>query len=104
MKEFHVYHAPRLLLFTTSEEQVANFWAENRADYIRVAVVDTETLDDVFRLTNHIDCAWWDNDGVQKVVDEARSTSVGDVICEIDDDSIKMYMVAAYGFTDITNN
>ena len=50
-------------------------------DYILVAIVDSEVLEKVFELTNHIDSQWWDNDGVEVVGDNHhRSTSVGDIV------------------------
>jgi hypothetical protein len=50
-------------------------------DYILVAIVDSEVLEKVFELTNHIDSPWWDNDGVEVVGDNHhRSTSVGDIV------------------------
>ena len=50
-------------------------------DYILVAIVDSEVLEKVFELTNHIDTQWWDNDGVEVVGDNHhRSTSVGDIV------------------------
>lgn len=33
-----------------------------------------------FYRTNHIDVAWWENEGVERVGPETRSTSVGDVV------------------------
>jgi hypothetical protein len=36
-------------------------WPEG---YELVAEVASEDLGDIFRLTNHIDCAWYENEGV----------------------------------------
>lgn len=33
-----------------------------------------------FERTNHIDEPWWENDGVERIGPETRSTSVGDVV------------------------
>jgi hypothetical protein len=63
-----------------------------------VARVDTNELDDAYRLTNHIDSDWQENPGVEAVGDAgkgARSTSVGDVL-EMNDG---YWMVASFGFT-----
>ena len=50
-------------------------------DYNLVAIVDSEHVEKVFELTNHIDTQWWDNDGVEVVGDNHhRSTSVGDIV------------------------
>jgi len=51
-------------------------WPEG---YELVAEVDSDDVDDAFRLTNHIDVAWYENEGVT-VHKQARSTSVGDII------------------------
>lgn len=47
--------------------------------YELVAEVESDDLDDIFRLTNHIDHAWYENEGVV-VHKQARSTSVGDIV------------------------
>lgn len=44
-------------------------------------VVTEEGLEDVFRVTNHIDDSWWKNPEV-KVHKKVRSTSVGDVVVD----------------------
>lgn len=49
------------------------------ADFELVAEVDTDNLDEAFRLTNHIDQSWYENEDV-KTIKKSRSTSVGDVI------------------------
>jgi hypothetical protein len=47
--------------------------------YELVAELATDDLDDIFRLTNHIDSAWYENEGVV-THKQSRSTSVGDII------------------------
>lgn len=47
-------------------------------DYELVAEIDCETADEAFKLTNHIDRPWWEND--LKVIKESRSSSVGDIV------------------------
>jgi len=62
-------------------------------EFALVATVDVpdDRLGEVFRLTNSIDCGWWENEGVTahteastfreyKGVRGTRSTSVGDLI------------------------
>ena len=51
-------------------------WPE---EYQLVAELETESLEEAFNLTNHVNCAWWDNEGV-KLVKQSRSTSVGDIV------------------------
>ena len=55
---------------------------EVNMDYHTVALVNCETLDDAFKLTNTIDDYWWKNECVvQKFSGQGcRSTSVGDII------------------------
>ena len=48
-----------------------------------VAYVRIDSVDEAYRLTNSIDCPWWENDGV-KAIKQARSTSVGDIIVSPD--------------------
>jgi len=52
-------------------------------DFLLVAEVDTDNLEDIFRLANHIDSAWWDNPGVTHHA-ESRSTCSGDVVVKTD--------------------
>jgi len=54
-------------------------------DYQLVAIVAGEDVETAFRLTNHMDEAWWGNSGVTLIgKPEHRSTSVGDVVCMSD--------------------
>lgn len=48
-------------------------------DFELVAEVDTDNVDEAFRLTNHIDQSWYENEGV-KTIKKSRSTSVGDIV------------------------
>lgn len=57
-------------------------------------------LNKVFELTNHIDHDWTENPGVTAIDPQARhrSTSVGDLICDITNS--KAWVVAAVGFVE----
>jgi hypothetical protein len=67
-------------------------------DYDHVANVLTKTVEEAYRLTNHIDNPWWDNERVVKTVkDSRRSTSVGDVV-ETETEAFRCEMV---GWTKI---
>ena len=71
-----VYH------FDMREHPGASFgeypnWPE---DYELVADVDTDSLGEVFRLTNSIDHPWMGNAEVYSYRATCRSTSVGDVV------------------------
>ena len=50
------------------------------AHYRPVAILQTASLGEAFRLTNSIDAAWYENPEVRALVGPARSTSVGDVV------------------------
>ena len=57
----------------------------NSKTYKLVALVDVpeghSERDWAYQHTNHIDCPWWENEGVTLVVEpKQRSTSVGDVV------------------------
>ncbi len=71
-----------------------------RADYVKVAEVEAENLDEVFRLTNTIDHDWQENEHVTPArPDQAeRSTSTGDVIVLGD----QAWMVDSAGFSEVT--
>lgn len=85
-----------------ASEILARFrnWAQERlagaspSDFRPVAVVDTDDLDEAYRLTNHIDKLWWHNEKVV-ALRESRSTSIGDVL----DVNGKYYVVDRCGFT-----
>ena len=50
-------------------------------EFQAVAVIGgIEDVGEAFQLTNHIDSAWWENEGVTRIGGETRSTSVGDVV------------------------
>ena len=55
-------------------------------EYDRVAIVETNSLEDVFRLTNHIESDWTGNPEVIVAISMyPRSTSVGDVVVDEND-------------------
>ena len=65
-----------------------------------VAEVDTDDLDEAFRLTNNITHLWVINKGVRAVESvQHRSTSVGDLL-EWND---KIYVVESFGFRELTS-
>ena len=71
-----------------------------RADYVKVAEVLAENLDEVFRLTNTIDHDWQENEHVTpaRPSQPERSTSVGDVIVLGD----QAWMVDSASFSEVT--
>jgi hypothetical protein len=70
-------------------------------EYTYVAHVDDWALDDAFRLTNHIESSWTDNEKVTEmdVANSKRSTSVGDIVQTVNNG--KLFMVAQFGFEEI---
>jgi hypothetical protein len=50
-------------------------------EFTKVAEVATDSVEEAWGLTNHVDRPWWDNPGVTLLVPkQARSSSVGDVL------------------------
>ena len=65
-----------------------------------VAEVDTDDLDEAFRLTNNITHLWVINKGVKAVEGvQHRSTSVGDLL----EWNGKSYVVESVGFRELTS-
>ena len=62
-----------------------------------VAEVETNDLEEAFKLTNHIDRAWWENEGVKLIGEETRSSSMGDVFVI----NGEQHIVAMCGFEKI---
>ena len=58
---------------------VNRLFTEEIEAYTHVATVVADSLNDVFRLTNTINWPWWENDAVDAIVENTRSTSVGDL-------------------------
>lgn len=96
-KVFHIHHSREIndmMPWTKHPEEI------DMDNYDRVAKVRCETLDDAYRLTNHIDRPWWENDLVVKTVErEVRSTSIGDIIVAGHHEA---YIVASVRFEPVT--
>jgi hypothetical protein len=65
-------------------------------ELVPVAEVETDSLEEAYRLTNHLDKSWYENHGVKTLL-KSRSTSVGDVL-HING---KQFLVAMCGFIEI---
>lgn len=91
MKTYNVYHRIEHKFSEHSREA---------AKFVHAAIVQATDLDDAFRLTNHIDQDWSENEGVTVVGAEGRrSTSVGD---EIEDVSTgERFAVLAIGWKKV---
>ncbi len=84
---------------TFKADPVAIKAAYDLHQYGHVADVDTDDLNDAFRLTNHIDGNWCENEEVQYVIGpNVRSTSVGDILIDKDDNA---WAVARVGFAPL---
>ena len=79
MQQFEVWHKK------TPDFRDPNEPTVFKAHYDLIATIKCEKLDDTFRLTNHIDEPWWDNPEV-RTVQESRSTSVGDLVRNVNTD------------------
>lgn len=65
------------------------------------AIVAVDSLAEVYRVTNNIDCPWTENPEVLKVLTSSpRSLSVGDLVAE--DATGKLYVVEDFGFREVT--
>lgn len=80
-------------------------WKESEVEegtFSRVCFVDTDSLEEAYRLTNHITEDWTSNREVYSPVPSSRSTSVGDVIGIISDGKItNLHVVAGRGFAEL---
>ena len=79
-----VFHAKNPTFRLGGHEEVTGVKDQ---DFLPVALVDVggirgeDALEIAFERTNHIDCAWWENEDVILVADpKQRSTSVGDLV------------------------
>jgi hypothetical protein len=101
---YRVYHTNDWSLNTPlhfmSDEELKEF-KPKRSDYQVVATTVCEGLEDVFRLTNHIDREWWKNPEVtlNSASKSRRSTSVGDLVEEVD--SEKLWLCASVGWAEV---
>jgi hypothetical protein len=86
--KYTVYHA---------KEPTFGFGADvefNDANFVKVAEVESPTLAQVFRITNHIHDDWQKNSEVVWFKDwQVRSTSVGDVVTDADGKKFRCEMV-----------
>ncbi len=96
MSEFKVYHTKSWVLNSNLHFNTEGY-IPKKDDYELVALVNTDALGETFRLTNHIDVAWWENEEVE-MVKESRSTSVGDVV---EDENGKVWLCASVGWEEV---
>jgi hypothetical protein len=67
-------------------------------EYVKVADVDTDDINNVFELTNHITHNWKENEEVTAHLDLVRSTSVGDIVI---DPEGKKYICVDFGWDEL---
>jgi len=92
-----VYHTTNWAINSNLHFAEKGTYKPVKSNYKLVAEVVGNDLGVAFQKTNHIDTAWWENDGVYKV-EESRSTSVGDLM-EMEDGTL--IMVAGIGFDEV---
>ena len=94
---FKVYHAKVMpQSFAPAPETF------NKDDFVMVAEVEAEDIEDVFRITNHIESDWTKNpEVIKRVKAPCRSTSVGDIV--EDEDGNLMYC-AGCGWEDVARS
>ncbi len=96
MNNYSVYHRKTLVAIDNLENAVPKLkWPEA---YHLVASVEAETHDEACAKTQHIDCEWWKNHGVELFAN-SRSTSVSDIIIGPDR---HVWVVMPVGFTDLS--
>jgi hypothetical protein len=84
---------------TTLFQLKPSLWKERDKDYQLVALVEADSLEEVYALTNHIDRDRRENALVKSMATQPpRSTSVGDVIVQGD----KAWLVERTGFRRLT--
>ena len=73
-------------------------------DHTFVATVETDDLNEAYRLTNHITESWQFNNGVTAVGEartRAKSSSVGDIFEVIENGRSKFHVVTMHGFEEL---
>lgn len=92
-----VYHNSKFLDYTFDQ---TNSTLEMGV-FGQVATVDTESLEEAYRLTNNIDASWIHNPNVDPTYNQdQRSTSVGDLLR---DSQADYYVVESDGFRKLNN-
>ena len=108
MTKFSVYHYDMESFYyafskwhskTSFGEVVGVCDAPDMEEYKFVAVVDASNIDDVFEATNHIRSDWQENDNVQSFGQDNRSTSVGDIVINMD--TLESYLCDSFGWKEI---
>ena len=67
-----------------------------------VAMVNADTLNEVYATTQHVERNWLTYENVIPLVRDARSTSIGDVILQVsDDENAPWKVVSRFSFADL---
>ena len=88
--------------FTFDEKDIRKAYKNKGYDF--VALIDTNDLDEAYKLSNNITSTWAKGEKVNTLSNEAeerggaRSSMVGDIFGDEDDN---YYVVSPYGFTKI---
>lgn len=87
-----VFHNAKFMDYYLNKDALKN------TSTVLAATVKTNDLEEAFRLTNHINNDWQENEGVTSSGLSRRSTSVGDILVE---DS-KYHVVESCGFRELS--
>jgi hypothetical protein len=100
--KFRVYHTKdweiNSNLHFVKKDVIREHYRPDPDQYKLVAIVECDALGSTFPLTNHIDREWWLNDGVQ-LVEESRSTSIGDVV---EDENGQVFLCCSVGWEEVS--
>lgn len=90
--KFDIYHSKQ-----------SNFFAESlpKESYQTVATIEASSLDEAYLKSQNIDSCWVNDPDVDSTLENCRSTSVGDII--INNDENQAYMVMDIGFEKVEN-
>jgi hypothetical protein len=104
-----IHHAPEALMFAValaSDAMLQTKVIAGFASYHFVAEVDTDDLNQAYRLTNTVEGPWWRNFGVKFLgsiehgLAGSRSTSIGDVLEHVGG---ACHIVARCGFVPLNS-
>jgi len=87
--------------FKIYQAQKGNFFADiiPASEYILVAEVEANSLDEAYSKSQNISKSWLKNNGVKSEYTNCRSTSVGDIIYS--EEEKKGYLVDMVGFKNV---
>lgn len=88
--KFDIYHSAKINFF----EDILP-----KESYTKVASIETESLDEAYHQSQNISSSWLQNPTVITELTQCRSTSMGDIIYNIEEK--QSYMVSGIGFKKV---